>query len=145
MGLSKPYIDYSRNNFFGKRNGRSRFLCGRFQNITSTVPERIRQMSTCLSKRLLQITHSTPFTQNQYLVFVFVILTDTCSNINNFCFRPYKICNNEKCILAFNNCQSNSKEIVYDSQQYTTKHQAVERERIYWQSGFRYFANAALG
>ena len=39
-------------------------LAGRFQNITSTVPEGIRQMITCLSERLLQITHSTPLTQN---------------------------------------------------------------------------------
>ena len=66
-------------------------------------------------------------TQTELLVFVISISTITVIDINNFRFRPYKICNNEKCIVAFNNCQSNGRKwfMIYNNIQLNTRHYPV--------------------
>ena len=54
-------------------------------------------------------------------IFLHKNVTDTCININHLSLRTYKTCNNQKCIVAFNNCQSSIGETVNDLLHYYKK------------------------
>ena len=60
-------------------------------------------------------------------IFLHKNVTDTCININHLSLRTYKTCNNQKCIVAFNNCQSNGRKwfMIYNNIQLNTRHYPV--------------------